>query len=85
MMPENFRTGLGVVEKNSLMTPAQAFGMEVMLVFTLLFVIMASVDERRDDIMGSPALAIGLTLFALINVGVSWFAIVQAMQDFKIQ
>ena len=71
MLPADRAEGLGVVAKKATITDAQAFGMEVVIVFALLFVIMSSVDERRTDIQGSPALAIGLTLTALIIVGVS--------------
>lgn len=45
-------------------TEAQAFGIELMITFVLVFVVLASTDDRRSDLGGSAPLSIGLAVVA---------------------
>uniref|UniRef100_A0A2P2I3H5 Aquaporin-4-like n=2 Tax=Hirondellea gigas TaxID=1518452 RepID=A0A2P2I3H5_9CRUS len=74
--PEENRFGMGVSHLNPNMSEAQGFGVEVLCTFMLVLVIFGSTDERRTDIRGSIALAIGLAavcthLFGIPYTGAS--------------
>lgn len=69
IVPKAIQGNLGAAEKIPGMNDGEAFGMEVMLTFVLVFVIMGSTDERRRDVSGSVPLAIGLSLAVAIMCG----------------
>ncbi|KAL3858710.1 hypothetical protein ACJMK2_008971 [Sinanodonta woodiana] len=56
-------TRLGVNTLNGI-TAAQGFGVELMVTFILVFVVLASTDEKRTDLSGSAPLTIGLAVAA---------------------
>jgi len=57
-------TTLGVTAVASNIDAAQAFGIELLITFVLVFVILASTDEKRSDLGGSAPLSIGLSVVA---------------------
>ncbi|XP_055957781.1 aquaporin AQPAe.a-like [Patella vulgata] len=56
-----FHSNLGVTNISSVVTPAQGFGIELLLTFILVSVIFGTTDGNRPA-FGSPALLIGLTV-----------------------
>ncbi|KAK2723672.1 aquaporin AQPAe.a-like isoform X2 [Artemia franciscana] len=64
LTPEQFRGTLGATTVSEHVTPSQALGIEFFSTFILLFFIFAVTDERKTDILGSPALAIGFVVTA---------------------
>lgn len=69
--PTSFQNTLGVLQINIEMTEVQAFGMELILTFILIFAIIAGTDERRKDVKGSVAIAIGLLVSANVAFGMN--------------
>ncbi|XP_064611047.1 aquaporin-5-like [Liolophura sinensis] len=71
--PEDRRSALGANGLNEI-TPAQGFGVELIITFVLVFTVFATVDGQRHDLRGSGPLAIGLSvaichLFAISYTG----------------
>ncbi|KAF2894216.1 hypothetical protein ILUMI_11941 [Ignelater luminosus] len=62
--PSQFEGDLGITNFKEPITPAQAFLMEAVLTFPLVFVVHAVSDSRRNDIKGSAPLAVGLSISA---------------------
>jgi len=58
----NYTVGVTAVKGN--LTEAQGFGVELVITFVLVFVILASTDEKRSDLGGSAPLTIGLAVVA---------------------
>lgn len=69
IMPDEFRSDMGVLKINAAMTEEQAFGMEFMFTFIFVFTIVSATDERRTDVKGALPLAIGLVLTSNISFG----------------
>jgi len=61
---------LGVTAINTSLNVGQGFGVEVILTFVLVFVIVATIDSNRID-AGMASIAIGLTIALLHLAGVS--------------
>jgi len=61
---------LGVTAINKDLNVGQGFGVEVILTFVLVFVIVATTDSNRSD-AGMASIAIGLTIALLHLAGVS--------------
>ena len=57
-------TALGVTLVQGNITEAQGFGVELLITFVLVFVVLASTDEKRNDLGGSSPLTIGLAIVA---------------------
>lgn len=57
-------TTLGVNVVSSKITAAQGFGVELMITFVLVFVVLAATDDKRTDLGGSAPLSIGLAVAA---------------------
>lgn len=55
---------LGVTVVKGDITEAQGFGIELLITFVLVFVVLASTDEKRNDISGSAPLSIALAVVA---------------------
>ena len=66
-------TTLGVTKVSTEITAAQGFGIELVITFVLVFVILASTDEKRTDLGGSAPLSIGLAVVAATLYAVSSF------------
>lgn len=62
---------LGVTSINPSLTVAQGFGVEAILTFVLLFVIVATIDSERVD-AGMASVAIGLTIALLHLAGITY-------------
>lgn len=61
LTPSSFHDNLCVTSLGTDVTPAQGFGMELLLTFTLVTVIFGTTDSNRPG-LGSPAVIIGLTV-----------------------
>jgi len=70
--PSEHEGSLGITNFKAPITPAQAFLMEVVLTFPLVFVVQAVSDTRRNDIKGSAPLAIGLSITASHLCGIKY-------------
>ncbi|XP_018023579.1 aquaporin-4-like [Hyalella azteca] len=70
--PESLRYGMGCTRVNPELTEGQAFGVEVLCTFLLVFTIFGSTDSRRTDVKGSISLAIGLAAICTHMFGVYW-------------
>lgn len=57
-------TSLGVNIVSNRITAAQGFGVELMITFMLVFVVLAATDDKRSDLGGSAPLSIGLAVAA---------------------
>lgn len=55
--------GVTALKENTI-TEAQGFGVELLITFMLVFVVLASTDEKRSDLCGSAPLSIGLAVVA---------------------
>jgi aquaporin-4 len=53
---------MGITHRNLNITAAQAFGIETMITFVLVFTVFSTCDSGRDDLEGSGPLAIGLSV-----------------------
>lgn len=62
--PEGHQGGLGSTKLSEGVTPLQGVVVEVMIAFILVLTVFAVCDKNRLDILGSPALAIGLSVGA---------------------
>ncbi|NWX59135.1 AQP2 protein, partial [Promerops cafer] len=60
--PADSRQGLALNRLHNETTTGQAVTVELFLTFQLVLCVFASTDERREDILGSPALSIGLSV-----------------------
>lgn len=43
-------------------SPAQGFGVELLITFQFIWTVFATTDDERTDVKGSRALAIGLSI-----------------------
>jgi len=64
LTPKGEEGSLGMTKIHDNVTPLQAFFMEALITFVLVFTVEAVCDERRSDIKGSAPLAIGLSVVA---------------------
>ena len=55
---------IGVTMVKGSLTVEQGFGVEFFIAFLLVFVILASTDDKRNDLAGSAPLTIGLAVVA---------------------
>lgn len=55
---------IGVTAIQGDLTEPQGFGVEVFITFLLVFVVLASTDDKRSDLSGSAPLSIGLAVVA---------------------
>ncbi|XP_036374907.1 aquaporin-4-like [Megalops cyprinoides] len=74
--PTTVRGGLGVTSVNSSISLGQAFMVELLITFELVFTVFATCDPKRGDLTGSAALAIGFAvsighMFAIPYTGAS--------------
>lgn len=69
--PTEYEGNLGYTNFKAPVTSGQAFLMEIILTFPLIFVIQAVSDPKRKDVKGSAPLAIGLSITASHLCGVS--------------
>ena len=70
MTASSLHGSLGVTAINKDLNVGQGFGVEVILTFVLVFVIVATTDSNRSD-AGMASIAIGLTIALLHLAGVS--------------
>lgn len=72
--PESVRGKLGLTTINEALTVEQAFCVELVITFVLVFTVFSSVDKSRDDRHGSGPLTIGfsVTLCHLFAVSAGW-------------
>ncbi|KAG9491803.1 hypothetical protein GDO78_000354 [Eleutherodactylus coqui] len=68
--PDEFHGGFGVNMPANNATEGQAVTVEIILTLQLVLCIYASTDDRRDDIVGSPALSIGFSVVLGHLVGI---------------
>jgi Major intrinsic protein len=62
LTPENVRGDIGLTSINVALNLQQAFGVELIITFVLVFTVFASVDPSRRDLNGSAPLTIGLSV-----------------------
>jgi glycerol uptake facilitator-like aquaporin len=55
---------MGVTKVSDLLMEAQAFGIELLITFVLVFTVLASTDDKRNDLSGSAPLTIALAVVA---------------------
>lgn len=55
---------IGVTSVQGNLTVEQGFGVELFITFILVFVVLASTDDKRNDLGGSAPLTIGLAVVA---------------------
>ncbi|XP_071142861.1 aquaporin AQPAn.G-like isoform X3 [Mytilus edulis] len=66
-----YHSNLGVTSINPLLNVGQGFGVEVILTFVLVFVIIATIDSNRTD-AGMASVAIGLTVAVCHLAGITY-------------
>ncbi|BFZ06225.1 hypothetical protein BsWGS_09264 [Bradybaena similaris] len=64
ILPTMYVGNLGLTAPGPGITQYEALGIEILITFFFLFVILSLVDPGRDDLAGSVPLMVGLTLFA---------------------
>ncbi|XP_074524403.1 aquaporin-4-like [Halichoeres trimaculatus] len=74
--PASVRGGMGVTTVNKSISVGNALVVELFITFQLVFTVFATCDHKRNDLKGSSALAIGLSvcighLFAIPYTGAS--------------
>ncbi|XP_018535655.1 aquaporin-4 [Lates calcarifer] len=74
--PTSVRGGMGVTTVNASISVGNALVVELFITFQLVFTVFATCDHKRNDLKGSSALAIGLSvcighLFAIPYTGAS--------------
>lgn len=74
--PASVRGGLGVTSVNPEISTGHAIVIELIITFELVFTVFATCDTKRNDLKGSAAMAIGLSvcighLFAIPYTGAS--------------
>lgn len=69
MTASAFHNNLGLNLINPQLTVGQGLGIEIIMTFTLVFVVMATTDPDRND-GGNTAVAVGLTVAGLTLTGV---------------
>ncbi|XP_039984824.1 aquaporin-4-like [Xiphias gladius] len=74
--PASVRGGMGVTTVNMSISVGQALVVELFITFQLVFTVFATCNDKRNDLKGSSALAIGLSvcighLFAIPYTGAS--------------
>uniref|UniRef100_A0A8P4KGS3 Aquaporin-4 n=1 Tax=Dicentrarchus labrax TaxID=13489 RepID=A0A8P4KGS3_DICLA len=74
--PASVRGGMGVTTVNTSISEGNALVIELFITFQLVFTVFATCDHKRNDLKGSSALAIGLSvcvghLFAIPYTGAS--------------
>lgn len=62
VIPAEKRSGMGFTGPNADVNPHQAFGIEFLITFVLVFTVFATCDSKRTDINGSGPLTIGLSV-----------------------
>ena len=62
LTPEGLRGNLGATLLNKSVTPAQGFGVELIVTFVLVMAVFASNDDQRKDLRGSAPLTVGLAV-----------------------
>ena len=60
--PEDGRAKLGLTSINEHLEVEQAFAVETIITFVLVFTVFSSIDSNRKDLSGSAPLAIGLSV-----------------------
>ncbi len=60
--PSGYQGNLGSTMPNQTISQGQAFGVELMITFVLVFTVFASCDSQRTDLKGSAPLTIGLSV-----------------------
>lgn len=70
MLPESVQGNLGLSVPHPELSVMQATGVEFLATFVLVFTIFGVCDEKRTDVKGSPALAIGVAATACCLVAV---------------
>lgn len=66
---------IGVTTVQGKLTVEQGFGVELFITFLLVFVVLASTDDKRNDLSGSAPLTIGLAVVAGHLFAVSLFLV----------
>ncbi|KAM8744720.1 aquaporin-4-like isoform 1-T2 [Acanthopagrus schlegelii] len=74
--PASVRGGMGVTTVNASISVGSALVVELFITFQLVFTVFATCDDKRNDLKGSSALAIGMSvcvghLFAIPYTGAS--------------
>jgi len=73
LTPSNVRGGLGVTAPAHNLNGGQAFGIELLLTFVLVFTIFGAADQGKEHRGYEIPLSIGLCVFICHMVGVSIF------------
>ena len=74
LTPSQMRRDLGVTAPAANVNEAQAFGIELLLTFVLVFTIFAATDPGKEHRGYEIPLSIGLCVFICHMAGVGWRA-----------